>query len=56
MYQRVAYSHAINAGHSVEEYEPGGKAAEEIRALYKWTPVHGGGEATRPHCTFGIRG
>jgi chromosome partitioning protein len=36
MYQRVAYSHAINAGHSVEEYEPGGKAAEEIRALYKW--------------------
>lgn len=36
MYNRVAYSHAVNGGHSVEEYEPGGKAAEEIRALYRW--------------------
>ncbi len=36
MYQRAAYSHAINGGYSVEEYEPHGKAAEEIRALYKW--------------------
>jgi chromosome partitioning protein len=36
MHQRAAYSHAINGGHSVEEYEPNGKAAEEIRALYKW--------------------
>jgi chromosome partitioning protein len=36
MYQRVAYTHAINDGRSVQEYEPQGKAAEEIRALYKW--------------------
>jgi chromosome partitioning protein len=36
LHQRAAYSHAINSGHSVEEYEPHGKAAEEIRALYKW--------------------
>jgi len=36
MYNRVAYGHAVNGGHSVEEYEPGGKAAEEIRALYRW--------------------
>jgi chromosome partitioning protein len=36
MHNRAAYSHAINSGHSVEEYDPHGKAAEEIRALYKW--------------------
>jgi len=36
MHHRAAYSHAINGGHSVEEYDPHGKAAEEIRALYKW--------------------
>jgi chromosome partitioning protein len=36
LHQRAAYSHAINSGNSVEEYEPHGKAADEIRALYKW--------------------
>jgi chromosome partitioning protein len=36
MHQRVAYAHAINDGLGVEEYEPQGKAAEEIRALYRW--------------------
>jgi chromosome partitioning protein len=36
IHQRAAYSHAINGGHSVEEYEPNGKASDEIRALYKW--------------------
>jgi len=36
MHHRAAYSHAINSGNSVEEYDPHGKAAEEIRALYKW--------------------
>jgi chromosome partitioning protein len=33
---RAAYSHAVNDGRSVEEFEPHGKAAEEIRALYRW--------------------
>ena len=33
---RAAYSHAVNDGRSVEEFEPHGKAAEEIRALYHW--------------------
>lgn len=33
---RAAYSHAVNDGRSVEEFEPTGKAAEEIRALYRW--------------------
>ncbi len=36
LYQRAAYFNAVNDGRSVEEYEPKGKATEEIRALYKW--------------------
>ena len=36
LHNRAAYSHAINSGNSVEEYDPQGKAAKEIRALYKW--------------------
>lgn len=36
LYQRAAYFNAVNDGRSVEEYEPKGKAAEEIRALYEW--------------------
>lgn len=36
MHNRAAYSHAINSGHSVQEYDPQGKAAEEILALYNW--------------------
>lgn len=34
--QRSAYSYAWIDGHSVEEYEPKGKAAAEIRSLYRW--------------------
>jgi chromosome partitioning protein len=36
LFQRAAYSHAINDGRSVEEFDPKGKAAREIRALYKF--------------------
>jgi len=34
---RAAYRHASAEGRTVTEIEPGGKAAEEIRALYTWT-------------------
>lgn len=34
--QRIAYVHAITAGQGVLEYEPKGKAADEIRQLYKF--------------------
>jgi chromosome partitioning protein len=34
---RVAYVHALTAGQTAQEYEPQGKAAEEISQLYKWT-------------------
>jgi chromosome partitioning protein len=36
LYLRSAYFRAWNDGRSVEEYEPKGKAAAEIKALYKW--------------------
>jgi chromosome partitioning protein len=34
LHQRVAYSHAVIDGQSVHEYEPDGKAAAEIDALF----------------------
>lgn len=34
--QRSAYANAWIDGRSVEEYDPDGKAADEIRALYRW--------------------
>jgi chromosome partitioning protein len=34
--QRAAYAHALTAGQTAQEYEKGGKAAEEIALLYKW--------------------
>lgn len=34
--QRAAFVHSITAGQSVHEYEPRGKAVEEINKLYKW--------------------
>jgi chromosome partitioning protein len=33
---RAAYSHAIPGGQSAQEYEPKGKAAAEITALFRW--------------------
>lgn len=35
--QRVAFEYAARVGQSVIEYEPDGKAAEEIRSVYKYT-------------------
>lgn len=34
--QRAAYAHSLTGGQTAQEYEPGGKAAEEIDQLYKW--------------------
>ncbi len=34
---RAAYRHASGEGRTVMEYEPAGKAAEDIRDLYTWT-------------------
>lgn len=35
--QRAAFVHALTAGQTAQEYEPEGKAAEEIAQLYAWT-------------------
>jgi len=34
--QRVAYMNSLTLGQTVQEYEPNGKAAEEIKQLYTW--------------------
>ena len=34
--QRAALSHSLTAGQTAQEYEPTGKAAEEIARLYNW--------------------
>jgi chromosome partitioning protein len=35
--QRVAFAHGVIDGRTAQEFEPGGKAAEEIAELYRWT-------------------
>ena len=40
--QRAAFMHALTLGQAAQEYEPKGKAAEEIRHVYKWTCKHVG--------------
>jgi chromosome partitioning protein len=34
--QRAAFSHSLTAGQTAQEYEPHGKAAEEIARLFDW--------------------
>jgi chromosome partitioning protein len=36
MQQRAAFGHALTAGQTAQEFEPLGKAAEEIGQLYRW--------------------
>jgi chromosome partitioning protein len=34
--QRAAFAHSLTAGQTVHEYEPEGKASEEVTQLYAW--------------------
>lgn len=34
---RAAFIHSLTVGESIQEYEPAGKGAKEIKQLYKWT-------------------
>ncbi len=34
--QRAAFAHALTAGQTAQEYEPDGKAADEVADLYAW--------------------
>ncbi len=36
MHQRSAYAHALTVGQTAPEYEPRGKAAEEVAGLFAW--------------------
>jgi chromosome partitioning protein len=47
VYQRVAYSYSVIDGRTAAEYEPGGKAAEEISALFSWACEQVGLQAGR---------
>ena len=55
LHTRAAHRHAGNVGQSASEYEPGGKAAEEVLGLYtytmqlldNWRRTHGKAEPTR---------
>jgi chromosome partitioning protein len=38
--QRSAYVRSLTDGLVAQEYEPGGKAAQEVAALYKWVRKH----------------
>ncbi|MGB7441812.1 MAG: ParA family partition ATPase [Coleofasciculaceae cyanobacterium] len=33
---RAAFNHSLTVGQAVQEYEPNGKAADEIKQLYNW--------------------
>ena len=35
--ERVAYNRCLIAGQTAQEFEPDGKAAQEVMELYKWT-------------------
>lgn len=37
LHQRIAHVHAFTRGLTAVEYEPTGKAAAELTALYRWT-------------------
>ena len=52
--QRIAYVHAVTKGQGVLEYEPNGKAAEEINTLYQFIQdqtgaSHDKGQAKQSH-------
>jgi len=36
IHQRSAFAHSLTSGQTAQEYEPDGKAAEEITALFEW--------------------
>jgi chromosome partitioning protein len=36
IHQRAAFQHSLTLGQTAPEYEPGGKAAEEVAALFAW--------------------
>jgi chromosome partitioning protein len=50
--ERAAYHHATGAGKTAQELEPGGRAAEEVAALWAWVRQRGN-VLTRKHVSKG---
>ena len=44
--QRAAFSYALNDGRAVSEFEPEGKAADELRRLWEWLRVQASASAS----------
>jgi chromosome partitioning protein len=36
VHQRSAFAHALTVGQTAQEFEPGGKAAQETSELFAW--------------------
>lgn len=51
--ERAAYHHATGAGKAAQELEPGGRAAEEVAALWNWVRRRGN-VLTRKHVNKGV--
>ncbi|TXI90085.1 MAG: ParA family protein [Cupriavidus sp.] len=51
--ERAAYHHATGAGKAAQELEPGGRAAEEVAALWTWVRQRGN-VLTRKHVNKGV--
>ncbi|MBV9509905.1 MAG: AAA family ATPase [Caulobacteraceae bacterium] len=51
--ERAAYHHATGAGKAAQELEPGGRAAEEVAALWSWVRQRGN-VLTRRHVNKGV--
>lgn len=51
--ERAAYHHATGAGKAAQELEPGGRAAEEVAALWNWVRQRGN-VLTRKHVNKGV--
>lgn len=45
--QRAALTYALNDGRAVTEYEPDGKAADELRSLWRWIDGQARADASR---------
>jgi chromosome partitioning protein len=53
--QRAAFAHGVIDGRTAQEFEPEGKAADEVRALYAWL-CGTVGMSTPPHARRRTRG
>lgn len=56
MGQRVAFNRCLLMGQTAQEYEPGGKAAQEVAALLEWVSATVGFHASEKSCVSARQG